>query len=188
MKQKNVGRFFTAPVIITLALLALVILASIFAPLVAPYNPEALDMAAKLQMPTAAHLLGTDNVGRDILSRLIFGSRITLLSALAVVVISVIIGIPLGLVSGYYGGRLDNLIMEARSASGLTWRKAATEETGRQIGFASMSALSSSMRSLSSTFADSDIFHTPLLGNNVSSYSLTFRIKARPRIPRRSSP
>lgn len=111
MKQKNVGRFFTAPVIITLALLALVILASVFAPLVAPYNPEALDMAAKLQMPTAAHLLGTDNVGRDILSRLIFGSRITLLSALAVVVISVIIGIPLGLVSGYYGGRLDNLIM-----------------------------------------------------------------------------
>lgn len=111
MKQRNVGRVFTVPMVISVALLLVIILSSIFAPLVAPYHPDALNMSDMLQLPSAAHLLGTDNVGRDILSRLIYGSRITLLSALAVVVISVIIGVPLGLVSGYYGGRIDNLIM-----------------------------------------------------------------------------
>lgn len=111
MKQKNVGRFFTIPMVITFVLLSIIILSSVFATLVAPYDPEALDMGSMLQMPSAAHLLGTDNVGRDILSRLIYGSRITLLSALAVVALSVVIGIPLGLISGYYGGKLDSLIM-----------------------------------------------------------------------------
>lgn len=111
MKQKNVGRFFTVPMVITFVLLSIIILSSVFATLVAPYDPEALDMGSMLQMPSAAHLLGTDNVGRDILSRLIYGSRITLLSALAVVALSVVIGIPLGLISGYYGGKLDSLIM-----------------------------------------------------------------------------
>lgn len=111
MKQKNVGRFFTIPMVITFVLLSIIIFSSVFATLVAPYDPEALDMGSMLQMPSAAHLLGTDNVGRDILSRLIYGSRITLLSALAVVALSVVIGIPLGLISGYYGGKLDSLIM-----------------------------------------------------------------------------
>jgi len=111
MKQKNLGRFFTVPMVISLILLTLIILASVFAAYVAPYEQAAIDMTKTFQVPSAAHLLGTDNVGRDILSRLIYGARVTLLSALAVVFISVIIGVPLGLISGYYGGKVDNIIM-----------------------------------------------------------------------------
>ena len=111
MKQKNLGRFFTVPMVISLILLTLIILASVFAAYVAPYEQAAIDMTKTFQVPSAAHLLGTDNVGRDILSRLIYGARVTLLSALAGVFISVIIGVPLGLISGYYGGKVDNIIM-----------------------------------------------------------------------------
>jgi peptide/nickel transport system permease protein len=113
MKQTNLGRFFTVPMVISLALLTIIVLASVFAAYVAPYEQAAIDMTKTFQAPSAAHLLGTDNVGRDILSRLVYGARVTLLSALAVVFISVIIGVPLGLISGYYGGRIDNIIMRA---------------------------------------------------------------------------
>jgi len=97
--------------VISLILLTVIILASVFAAYVAPYEQAAIDMSKTFQAPSAAHWLGTDNVGRDILSRLIYGARVTLLSALVVVVISVIIGVPLGLISGYYGGKVDNIIM-----------------------------------------------------------------------------
>jgi len=91
-------------VIITLAM------AAIFAPFISPYDPYQItdEFSAR---PSSHHLLGTDQVGRDVLSRLIFGSRISLTVGLGTVAISVIIGIILGLVSGYFGGKTDMLIM-----------------------------------------------------------------------------
>ena len=110
-KTVNYGKFFTAPVIISLAVLIIIIGSVIFADLIAPYDPNALDMKNMLKDPSSLHWLGTDKVGRDIFSRLLFGGRTSLLSALGVVGISVIIGVPVGLLSGYYGGKLDTLLM-----------------------------------------------------------------------------
>ena len=102
---------FTPVFVISAAVLAVILLAVIFADVLAPYDPEALDVTNKLQGISLQHLLGTDKVGRDTLSRALYGGRTTLLSAFLVVLISVVIGVPAGLVCGYYGGKLDTLIM-----------------------------------------------------------------------------
>lgn len=112
-KKNDIGTFFTAPIVISLVIIALIVLMSIFAPIIGPYDPDQMDMLNALQGPSLAHLFGTDQVGRDIFTRLMYGARTTLLSALLVVVISIIIGIPLGVISGYYGGKIDSVIMRA---------------------------------------------------------------------------
>jgi peptide/nickel transport system permease protein len=91
--------------------LLLVVLCAIFAPLIAPNDPNAINPFATLRSPSSAHLLGTDQNGRDVLSRVIFGSRVSLSVGLISVGIAVVIGIPLGLISGYAGGISDALIM-----------------------------------------------------------------------------
>lgn len=89
---------------------ALVIVA-IFAPFIAPYSPYEVDISHKMEGPSRAHPLGTDNLGRDILSRLVFGSRIALKIGLLIVAVSGGIGITLGLLAGTVGGWVDELIM-----------------------------------------------------------------------------
>ena len=106
-KNKNL---FTPAFIISGVILLAIILAVIFAGVIAPYDPEELDVSNKLQGISAEHLLGTDKVGRDILSRALYGGRTTLISAFLVVLISVVIGVPAGLICGYYGGRIDGVI------------------------------------------------------------------------------
>ena len=96
--------------IISLLILITIILATLFASKIAPYNPDELDVVNKLSGISKEHLFGTDKVGRDIFSRALFGGRTTMLSGLAVVVISIIIGIPIGLYAGYYGGLLDRIV------------------------------------------------------------------------------
>lgn len=86
-------------------------LVALFAPIVAPYSPIATNTAIKLQAPSVAHWMGTDNFGRDIISRVIYGARISLWTGLIGVGISCCIGIPLGGIAGYYGGKLGNVIM-----------------------------------------------------------------------------
>jgi len=81
------------------------------APYVSPYDPLQLHLKNKLEGPTNQFLLGTDELGRDILSRLIWGTQVSMVSGLIVVVISVAIGLPLGSISGYLGGRVDELLM-----------------------------------------------------------------------------
>ena len=110
-KKESEGTLFTIPVTISLIVLIAIIGACIFAPYLAPYDPDALDFSAILSGPTAQHLLGADKTGRDILSRLLFGGRTTLLRALGVVGISIILGVPVGLFAGYYGGWLDRILM-----------------------------------------------------------------------------
>ena len=89
----------------------LLILVAIFAPLLAPYGPNAADMKAMLQQPSKAHLLGTDQLGRDLLSRAIFGSRISLMVGIVAVTIAGLIGIGLGLIAGFFGDWVGNIIM-----------------------------------------------------------------------------
>ncbi|MEQ6390886.1 ABC transporter permease [Bacillaceae bacterium S4-13-58] len=87
------------------------ILIAFLAPLIAPYDPFAIDLMNKLQTPTWDHLLGTDDKGRDILSRIIYGSRLSLMVGVVSVFIGAFFGIFLGLISGYYGKWIDSVIM-----------------------------------------------------------------------------
>ena len=96
------------------AIVAIVVIFGVFAPLLAPYPDDAGTATHPfdtLAAPSASHLFGTDQVGRDILSRIIYGIRISPLIAAAVIASSCIIGIPLGLVAGYFGGVIDEIIM-----------------------------------------------------------------------------
>ena len=96
---------------IGLTLILIEILAAIFAPVVSPYDPIDGDLMAALQPPSTAHLLGTDELGRDLLSRLIYGARISLRIGLIAVAIAGSIGVTLGMVAGFYGGRLGEVII-----------------------------------------------------------------------------
>src|SRR5690348_7629843 len=91
-------------------LLALVIVA-VFAPLVAPKPYDLQDYDALTKGPSHAYWLGTDALGRDILSRLIFGARISLTVGFVVQAVILLIGVPAGLAAGYYGGKIDTVIM-----------------------------------------------------------------------------
>ncbi len=84
---------------------------AILAPYISPYDPNAIDVSQILMPPTSAHIFGTDELGRDVLSRVIWGSRISLMVGFVAVGISIIIGVVFGAISGYYGGAIDSLIM-----------------------------------------------------------------------------
>ena len=106
---ENVKRFYTVSPIGTLACMAwiLLVLLALSAPLVSPYDPNEADYAAVRQGPSASHWLGTDNLGRDILSRIIFGSQITLMVSLIAVIVGDAIGFVWGIGSGFLGQRFD---------------------------------------------------------------------------------
>ena len=110
-KQKKVGRLFTPAVTVAFIILVAILLCCVFAPLIAPYDPNANDLKNTLSMPTAEHIFGTDQNGRDLFSRILYGGRTAMTSALSVVAISMILGIPLGLISGYRRGWADTIIM-----------------------------------------------------------------------------
>ncbi|MHB1776612.1 MAG: dipeptide ABC transporter ATP-binding protein [Acidimicrobiales bacterium] len=99
-----------------LGFLLLVVVVAIFAPLVAPHAPDAQDINAINAGPSTAHWLGTDDLGRDILSRLIFGARISLRSAFEIVGLATVVAVPLGLVAGFFRGAVDAVIMRAMDA------------------------------------------------------------------------
>jgi peptide/nickel transport system permease protein len=84
---------------------------ALFAPLIAPYDPSFIDAEQVLSPPSRAHLLGTDQLGRDVLSRIIWGGRISLLVGFVAVGIATVIGAILGALSGYYGKIVDSVIM-----------------------------------------------------------------------------
>ena len=85
------------------------IVAAIIAPLVAPFDPNTTDLSAVLLPADSTHFLGTDSAGRDILSRLLFGSQTTLIAASIVIITSIAFGVPTGLIAGYYGGKFDGI-------------------------------------------------------------------------------
>lgn len=93
-----------------MVVLTLLVVLALFAPWLAPYDPAAIHLHARLAAPSAAHWFGTDELGRDILSRVIFGARISLIVASSVVALALSAGIVLGSIAGYYGGWLDNFL------------------------------------------------------------------------------
>ena len=121
-----------------LAISAIVILTAIFADVVAPYDPNMQDYNTFTEPPSIAHWLGTDDLGRDVLSRIIFGSRVSLEVGVIAVAISLTIGVGSGLLAGYAGGWTDDVIMRVVDAvqafPGLVLALAITAALGPGIG------------------------------------------------------
>ena len=104
------ARRANATFLVSVGIVAAMTLAAILAPLIAPYPPDQVDLGAVHAGPSAAHWLGTDALGRDLLSRLIYGARTALLGPLLVVLSSTVLGILLGLLAGWRGGWLDAVL------------------------------------------------------------------------------
>ncbi len=99
--------------VLGLIIVLLYIFMAIFADVLAPYDPTKQDLANKLQGPSSEHLLGTDETGRDLLSRIIYGARISMRVGVVAVGVAFIIGTPIGICAGYFGGKIDALLMRA---------------------------------------------------------------------------
>jgi peptide/nickel transport system permease protein len=109
--RRTLGRLLRRPVAVgCIVYLAAVILGAIIAPLIAPYDPIVGDFAHTLSGPTWSHLLGTDELGRDVLSRIIYGARYTLIGSSIGVGVALGIGVPVGLIAGYLGGWIDSIV------------------------------------------------------------------------------
>ncbi len=121
-----------------LVITAIVIICAVFADVLAPYNPNAQDYLALTQPPSRAHPLGTDDLGRDVLSRVIYASRVSLQVGLIAVGIAVSLGVTMGLLSGYLGGWPDTVIMRfvdaVQAFPGLILALAITAALGPSIG------------------------------------------------------
>ncbi len=117
-KKRNLGKsralkriLFNKKAIVGGILLFLIALSAIFAPILTPHNPIEQNMRNRLQPPSSENLLGTDNFGRDILTRILYGGRISLRIGFISVGIAILFGCTLGILSGFYGGWIDNVIM-----------------------------------------------------------------------------
>jgi peptide/nickel transport system permease protein len=104
------------PAAIGMLAAATVIVLAIGAPVVAPYSPSANDFNAVLSPPSGAHLFGTDELGRDILSRVIWGARASMQAGVLATLLAVMVAVPIGLLAGYYRGPLDTLVMRLTDA------------------------------------------------------------------------
>jgi peptide/nickel transport system permease protein len=103
-------------VVFGMGIMVIYILVAIFAPLIAPYPPDEINLPLALNNPSSAHWLGTDPIGRDTLSRIIFGTRTALLSGLVVVTLAGLVGGFLGTVAGFYGGWIHSITMRVVDA------------------------------------------------------------------------
>lgn len=103
--RNNKLAVFSAVVIV------LFILGAIFAPVLTPYDYAQIDLSNRLAPPSAEHLLGTDEGGRDVLTRLLFGSRVSLIIGIVPTLLSMVVGALMGMAAGYYGGKVDSVIM-----------------------------------------------------------------------------
>ncbi|MFB6112402.1 MAG: ABC transporter permease [Halobacteriaceae archaeon] len=92
------------------------LIVAVLAPVIAPYGYAETNVPDRLEGPSLSHPFGTDQYGRDIFSRVVFGARIALQVALAVPLVAMLVGVPIGLLAGYYGGRLDNTLMRVMDA------------------------------------------------------------------------
>ena len=101
---------YSLRLIVSSAILAAILLGSIFAPVLAPYDPLKQDMKNALAAPSREHLLGTDNLGRDYFSRILYGGRQSILLAFAATALSMLLGCLIGLAAGYYGKTVDAII------------------------------------------------------------------------------
>ena len=112
MKSSFKNLAVNTPALIAAIVLGFLILTALFAPLLAPYDPLAMDLGSLRQPPSSTHPLGTDSKGRDILSRIVHGARISLAVGIAASALSLCIGVLLGLCAGYFGGRVDVVLSQ----------------------------------------------------------------------------
>ena len=94
-----------------LVIFSIVVLAALLAPWIAPYDPADINFADKLVPPQAGHLMGTDELGHDIFSQVVFGAQTSLAVGVIVVTLAILLGTPIGLIAGYFGGRIDSALM-----------------------------------------------------------------------------
>lgn len=114
---RNIKKLLRMPLVaFGFAVIFIVVILAVFAPWIAPYDPNISDTDNLLAGPSHTHLLGTDQIGRDTLSRIIFGSRIALIVGIGTVAISTVIGVPIGLVSAYASGWVDTVLMRIMDA------------------------------------------------------------------------
>jgi len=115
--KKTVKTLFARKIaLVSAVVVVLFVLMAVLAPLLAPYDPNFADFAAFLQGPSKAHLLGTDNYGRDVLSRIIYGTRVSLIIGVLAVMIACAIGTFFGMVAGFFGGIVDDVITRIMEA------------------------------------------------------------------------
>jgi peptide/nickel transport system permease protein len=149
---------------IGLGVVLLLVFLAAAAPLLAPHNPNYQDLLAVLQAPSAVHPFGTDDLGRDVLSRVIYGSRISLQVGLISIGVALAGGISIGLLAGYFGGRIDDILMRVMDAisafPSLVLALAITAALGAGIGNAMIAI---------------GIVYTPLFARLVRSQALTIR-------------
>lgn len=96
---------------VSLLLLVPLLLSSLFAPMIAPHDPTATNVADRFEEPSAEYLLGTDNFGRDLFSRVLYGGRASIMLGVAATGLGLLLGVPVGILSGYIGGRTDEVVM-----------------------------------------------------------------------------
>ena len=111
MRAKSWGRFRRHPAAIISTAVLVIIFLSVILVSFSPYDPNESDISSRLQPPSLQHPMGTDPLGRDLLTRVLYGGRISISVALMVVAITLIIGMPIGAAAGYFGGRVDNILM-----------------------------------------------------------------------------
>jgi peptide/nickel transport system permease protein len=99
------------PAMIGLAIMVVLALAAILAPYISPYDPGAQDLDRRFEPPSVEHIMGTDELGRDLLTRILYGGRVSLSIGVMAMGLAVIVGATVGGLAGYYGGRVDNILM-----------------------------------------------------------------------------
>lgn len=111
MKKRKMGGLFTFSMVASSVILLIILIASLFGTALSPYDPDAIDLANTFAGFSSAHWFGTDEMGRDMLSRMLTGAHTTIINAVLVVFIADAIGVPMGLLCGYYEGKLDKMVM-----------------------------------------------------------------------------
>ncbi len=143
--------------------LTLMVITAVFAPL-SPYDPEKSDIKNRFQAPSLEHPFGTDGLGRDLLTRALYGGRVSMTVGVMVVVITLGIGVPMGTIAGYYGGRIDNFLMRI------------TDTTLALPGLLFMILLSAILREADLPFVNSNSMFTIAVVLGVLSWPLVARL------------
>lgn len=112
LMRRNLYKFISNRLaIVGFTIVLILIIAAIFAPIITKYDPSFVDASQRLQPSSSEHLLGTDNVGRDVFTRILYGGRISIFVGIASALGASLIGVMLGCISGYYGGKIDGIIL-----------------------------------------------------------------------------
>lgn len=111
------GRFRRHPGAVVGTIILTILIVSVLLAGLSPYDPEKSDLSVRLQPPSWEHPFGTDALGRDLLTRVLYGGRISLIVGISVVIVAITIGVPIGAIAGYFGGRIDAVLMRFTDAA-----------------------------------------------------------------------